>query len=97
MISSIGQFFGGFLCSSVVDRIGRRRGLAIGMVISCGGILGEVFSTHRVAFLVSKWIVGVGLGFYLTIGPLYCSEVRLSQPGLSCQATTIISISSMTI
>ncbi|KAJ9297545.1 hypothetical protein DTO271G3_4320 [Paecilomyces variotii] len=75
MISSIGQFFGGFLCSSVVDRIGRRRGLAIGMVISCGGILGEVFSTHRVAFLVSKWIVGVGLGFYLTIGPLYCSEV----------------------
>lgn len=76
MISSVGQFFGGFFCSGVVDRIGRRGALAIGVVVSCGGILGEVFSTHRVGFLISKWILGVGLGFYLTIGPLYCSEVR---------------------
>lgn len=74
-ISSVGQFFGGFLCSAVADRVGRRLALAVGVVISCGGIFGELFSTARVAFLISKLILGVGLGFYLTIGPLYSSEV----------------------
>lgn len=75
MISSVGQFFGGFLCSMAVDRIGRRMGLAVGVLISCGGVFGEMFSTARISFLISKLILGVGLGFYLTIGPLYSSEV----------------------
>ncbi|KAL4865303.1 hypothetical protein BDV12DRAFT_211098 [Aspergillus spectabilis] len=74
-ISSVGQFFGGFLCSIVADRVGRRLALAVGVLISCGGIFGELFSTARAAFLMSKLILGVGLGFYLTIGPLYSSEV----------------------
>lgn len=78
MISSVGQFFGGFLCSVAVDRIGRRAGLAVGVLISCGGVFGEIFSTARVSFLISKLILGVGLGFYLTIGPLYSSEVCIS-------------------
>lgn len=77
-ISSVGQFFGGFLCSIVADRYGRRSALAVGVVISCGGIFGEVFSSARAAFLISKLILGVGLGFYLTIGPLYSSEVSLA-------------------
>jgi MFS family permease len=76
-ISSVGQFFGGFLCSTFADRYGRRLALAVGVVISCAGIFGELFSTARAAFLISKLILGVGLGFYLTIGPLYSSEVSL--------------------
>ena len=76
-VSSVGQFFGGFLCSIVADRYGRRAALAAGVLISCGGVFGEVFSTARAAFLISKLILGVGLGFYLTIGPLYSSEVSL--------------------
>ncbi|OXV11343.1 hypothetical protein Egran_00897 [Elaphomyces granulatus] len=75
VISSTGQFFGGFICSYVADRLGRKGGLALGIFLSCGGILGEVLSFSRVSFLISKFILGVGLGFYLTIGPLYCSEV----------------------
>lgn len=74
-ISSVGQFFGGFLCSIFADRYGRRMALAVGVLITCGGIFGELFSTARAAFLISKLILGVGLGFYLTIGPLYSSEV----------------------
>lgn len=34
-----------------------------------------MLSHTRPAFLVGKLILGIGLGFYLTIGPLYCSEV----------------------
>lgn len=40
-----------------------------------GGIFGEVFSNTNGAFLVGKLILGVGLGFYLTISVLYVSEI----------------------
>lgn len=73
-ISSVGQFFGGFMCAWVADRIGRRPCLLIGSIIATGGILGEMFSVTRVAFLISKLILGVGLGFYLTLAPLASSE-----------------------
>jgi sugar porter (SP) family MFS transporter len=73
-ISSVGQFFGGFLCSWVADRWGRKMALLTGVIIVCGGIFGEMFSTVNGAFLVSKLILGVGLGFYLTLSPLASSE-----------------------
>lgn len=74
-ISSVGQFFGGFACSWLADRYGRRAALLLGLTLATGGIFGEVFSNQNVAFLISKFILGTGLGFYLTVGPLYCSEV----------------------
>ena len=74
-ISSVGQFFGGFACSWLSDRVGRKLSLLAGLVLVTGGAFGEVFSFTRPAFLVGKLILGVGLGFFLTIGPLYTSEV----------------------
>lgn len=74
-ISSVGQFFGGFTCSYVSDRIGRRLSLLVGLCFVTGGIFGEVFAHTRVGFLLGKLVLGFGLGFYLTIGPLYASEI----------------------
>lgn len=37
--------------------------------------MGEIVSISKGAFLASKLILGVGLGFYLTLGPLMCSEI----------------------
>ena len=73
--SSVGQFFGGFLCSWLADRYGRKPALLAGLILAAGGIFGEVFANRNVEFLVGKLILGIGLGFYLTVGPLYCSEV----------------------
>jgi MFS family permease len=73
--SSIEQFFGGFLCSWLADRAGRKRSLLCGVIVCTGGAFGEIFATTRAAFLVSKLILGVGLGFYLTLSPLMCSEI----------------------
>lgn len=75
MISTVGQFFGGFLTSWLADRIGRKWTLALGVIICTGGAVGEVASSHRVAFLFSKLVLGAGLGFYLTLAPLMCSEI----------------------
>lgn len=70
-----GQFFGGFLCSWIADRWGRKPSLVGAIVLCTGGIVGQMLSTTRIAFLMSKLILGFGLGFYLTIGPMMTSEL----------------------
>lgn len=75
VISTVGQFFGGFMTSWIGDRIGRKWTLALGIIICTGGTVGEIASNHRVAFLFSKLVLGVALGFYLTLAPLMCSEI----------------------
>ncbi|KAF5510423.1 Major facilitator-type transporter ecdC [Colletotrichum siamense] len=75
VISTVGQFFGGFLCSYMADKIGRKNSLLIGIVVCSGGCVGEILSDTRGAFLASKLIFGAGLGFYLTLAPLACSEL----------------------
>lgn len=79
-IGSVGQFFGGFLCSQVADMIGRKKSIAVGIVICTMGIVGEIVTTTKGGFLGAKLVLGFGLGFYLTLGPLCCSEV-------SCKST----------
>lgn len=73
-VSSVGQFFGGFACSWMADKVGRKWAMLLGICIATGGILGQMFSTTRAAFVVSKLILGFALGFYLTLGPLATSE-----------------------
>ena len=73
--TSITGFFGGFACSFISDHYGRRAGLAGGIILATSGVIGEVAFMTRPAFLFGKLILGFGLGFYLTIGPLYCSEL----------------------
>ncbi|RDW72799.1 hypothetical protein BP6252_06706 [Coleophoma cylindrospora] len=74
IISSVGQFFSGFGVGWLADRIGRRGALGAGVIVCGGGIIGQLLSTTRPAFLISKLVLGLGLGAYLTLGPLYCSE-----------------------
>lgn len=75
MISTVGQFFGGFLCSWLADRTSRKSALLLGILLCTGAIIGEVLSHTRPAFLISKLVLGLGLGFYLTLAPLACSEI----------------------
>ncbi|KAG5751087.1 hypothetical protein H9Q70_006265 [Fusarium xylarioides] len=69
------QFFGGFACSAISDRMGRKKSLTLGVLVVTGGIMGESFSSTQAAFVVSKLILGVRVGFYLTLGPITCSEI----------------------
>lgn len=73
--SAVGQFFGGFICSSLADRIGRKPSLLCGIAVCTGGIIGQMLSPSAGAFLASKIVLGFGLGFYLTLGPMVCSEI----------------------
>ncbi|KAI5780041.1 general substrate transporter [Geopyxis carbonaria] len=74
-VSSVGQFFGGLGAGYLADRVGRKWAMWIGSWALLGGIAMETAATSRVFFCVAKIILGVGLGFYLSLAPGYCSEV----------------------
>lgn len=63
------------MASWIADRFGRRMSLLCGIAFCCGGIIGQVLSYTRIAFLLSKYVLGFGLGFYLSIAPLCTSEI----------------------
>ena len=73
--STPGQLIGGFMASWIADRFGRRMSLLCGIMFCTGGIVGQVVSDTRIAFLLSKYVLGFGLGFYLSIAPLCTSEI----------------------
>lgn len=75
IISAVGQFFGGFICGYVADKVGRKKSIAMGIVVCTSGIIGQIVTTSKGGFLAAKFVLGLGLGFYLTLGPLCCSEV----------------------
>lgn len=52
--------------------------MGVGIIFCIGGVAGEMSSTSRPAFLVSKLVLGIALGHFLTIGPMYCSEVSIA-------------------
>lgn len=74
-VGSVGQFFSCFICSILSDRLGRKGALLVGLVILTGGILGEMFVSVPGGFVAVKLILGFGLGFLLTLGPLATSEI----------------------
>lgn len=74
-VSSVGQFFSCFLCPMLSDRIGRKGSLLVGLVLLTGGILGEMFTDVPGGFVAVKLLLGFGLGFLLTLGPLATSEI----------------------
>lgn len=88
IIGAVGQFFGGFICSQVADKIGRKKSIAAGILICTSGIVGQIVTTSQGGFLAAKLVLGLGLGFYLTLGPLCCSEVRSSLQNMGIQVVT---------
>ncbi|CAF3430383.1 hypothetical protein SNK03_006687 [Fusarium graminearum] len=74
-ISSVGGFFGGFICSWLCDKVGRKNSLVMALLLATGGTIGECMSNNNVSFLMSKLILGFALGFFLTLAPLATSEI----------------------
>ncbi|KAF3940955.1 hypothetical protein ABW19_dt0206407 [Dactylella cylindrospora] len=75
VMGTLTGIIGAALCSVIADRWGRKTSLLVGIIISSGGIFGEVFSVTRVQFLMSKMFIGLGVGIYLAIAPVGISEI----------------------
>ena len=67
----LGRFFGGWLA----DRMGRRAALSLNLLVYCiGGLISAIAPNYEV-LLVSRLIVGIGLGGEFTIGIAMMSEM----------------------
>ncbi|PWW79634.1 MFS general substrate transporter [Tuber magnatum] len=73
--SAIGAFFGGLASGYIADKIGRKWCTWVGSWILCAGIALKVAATTRPLFAVANAILGVALGLYLSMAPVYCSEI----------------------
>ncbi|KAL4791735.1 hypothetical protein BDV19DRAFT_381338 [Aspergillus venezuelensis] len=72
---SAAAFFSTFLCAWVSDRIGRKWGMFIGLLLVTGGVLGEMFVLILGGFVGVKVLLGCGQGFALTLAPMATSEI----------------------
>ncbi|KAL4959626.1 putative MFS alpha-glucoside transporter [Aspergillus stella-maris] len=68
-------FFSTFLCAWGSDRIGRKWGMLIGLLLVTGGVPGEMFVLSPAGFVGVKILLGCGQGFTLTLAPMTPSEI----------------------
>ncbi|KAM0287400.1 hypothetical protein ACHAQH_000350 [Verticillium albo-atrum] len=74
-MTSFGMLIGGLACGWVADWRGRRVALAMACCISIAGV-GIMYAAEQPAvLLVAKIINGFALGFFLTLAPMYTSEI----------------------
>ncbi|OOQ86552.1 maltose permease [Penicillium brasilianum] len=74
-MTSLGMLIGSIICGWVSDRGGRRLGFGMGSVISLLGVGLEYAAKEPGLLLAGKIINGLALGFFLTLGSTYASEI----------------------
>ncbi|EXJ92603.1 hypothetical protein A1O3_01155 [Capronia epimyces CBS 606.96] len=71
----VGGCVAGFFSGPVLDRWGRKAGMAWAVAIACIGIPLQAAAQNQAMFIVSRLIVGIGVGLSSVACPTYCSEV----------------------
>ncbi|KEQ76362.1 general substrate transporter [Aureobasidium namibiae CBS 147.97] len=74
--TAAGSLLGGLGAGMSTKYVGERIPLGCAFVISIGGVCAQWFSDgDNALFLAGKLLTGVPLGVFLTVAPLYCSEI----------------------
>lgn len=112
-MTSLGMLIGGLVCGWISDRFGRRLGLVIGSICSAIGVGIEYAATSAGMLLAGKivsfhthiypstadlcQINGLALGFFLTLGPVYASEIAptVLRPSLTAAVNLFINTGQM--
>nr|MBA3827188.1 sugar porter family MFS transporter [Ktedonobacterales bacterium] len=71
----VGAVIGAAVSGRLADAIGRRRMILAAAVLFIIGVVGSAFAPNVPALVVTRGIVGLGIGVSSMIGPLYISEV----------------------
>jgi sugar porter (SP) family MFS transporter len=74
IIRQVGCFFGSVATSIFGERIGRRKSIAIGVVIMIVGALLQATAYTRAHMVVARVVSGVGMGFINSTVPVFQSE-----------------------
>ncbi|RDW87085.1 uncharacterized protein DSM5745_03727 [Aspergillus mulundensis] len=92
-MTSLGMIIGGVICGTLTDRWGRKAGMLAGSVLSAVGVAVQYISESAGVLLAGKIINGFAMGFFLSTGPIYVSEVAPIRIRSALIATTSFFIS----
>jgi MFS family permease len=71
----VGGCVAALFAGPVIDRWGRKSGMAWAVAVSCIGVPLQAAAQNQAMFVVSRLIVGIGIGLGSVACPTYCSEV----------------------
>jgi len=75
---TLGALFGALLAGVLADRVGRQKTMLIGGVLFAVGALGESLAPGTWTLVVSRFVIGFGVGIASVAGPLYAAEMAPS-------------------
>ncbi|KAJ5341507.1 maltose permease [Penicillium brevicompactum] len=97
-MTSLGMLIGSIASGWISDRGGRRAGFAIGSAISILGVGLEYAANEPGLLLAGKIINGLSLGFFLSLGAIYASEIAPTalRPSLTAAVNLFINAGQLT-
>jgi sugar porter (SP) family MFS transporter len=75
---TLGALAGALIAGGIADRLGRQRTMVIGGVLFAIGALGEALAPGASLMVISRFVVGFGVGVASVAGPLYAAEMAPS-------------------
>src|SRR5215469_911334 len=75
---TLGALVGALLAGGLADRLGRQRAMIIGGILFAIGALGESLAPGTWILVISRFVVGFGVGIASVAGPLYAAEMAPS-------------------
>ncbi|CAI7650402.1 unnamed protein product [Penicillium bialowiezense] len=97
-MTSLGMLLGSIASGWISDRGGRRAGFAIGSAISTLGVGLEYAANEPGLLLAGKIINGISLGFFLSLGAIYASEIAPTalRPSLTAAVNLFVNAGQLT-
>jgi sugar porter (SP) family MFS transporter len=75
---TLGALVGALLAGGLADRFGRQKAMLIGAVLFAVGALGQSLAPGTGILVVSRFVIGFGVGVASLAGPLYAAEMAPS-------------------
>ncbi|MGO9220540.1 MAG: sugar porter family MFS transporter [Streptosporangiaceae bacterium] len=75
---TLGALVGALLAGGLADRLGRQKAMVIGGALFAVGALGESLTPGTSILVLSRFVVGFGVGIASVAGPLYAAEMAPS-------------------
>ncbi|CAG8947770.1 unnamed protein product [Penicillium salamii] len=97
-MTSLGMLIGSIASGWISDRGGRRLGFGIGSAISLLGVGLEYAANEPGLLLAGKIINGISLGFFLSLGAIYASEIAPTalRPSLTAAVNLFVNAGQLT-
>ena len=75
---TLGALIGALIAGALADRLGRQKAMIIGGILFAVGAVGESLAPGTWTLVISRFVLGFGVGVASVAGPLYAAEMAPS-------------------